>query len=37
MWAGLRRHDPDPPRLWKIGYALAACFAAALLGLAGPP
>jgi hypothetical protein len=27
-------HDPGPPRLWRIGYALAACFAAAVAGLA---
>jgi len=27
-------HDPDPPRLWRIGYALAACFAVAVAGLA---
>ena len=27
-------HDPGPTRLWRIGYALAACFAAALAGLA---
>jgi uncharacterized protein YjbI with pentapeptide repeats len=27
-------HDPGPPRLWRIGYALAACFAVALAGLA---
>jgi uncharacterized protein YjbI with pentapeptide repeats len=27
-------HDPDPPRLWRIQYALAACFAVALAGLA---
>ena len=26
-------HDPSPPRLWRIGYALALCFAAALAGL----
>ena len=26
--------DPGPARLWRIGYALAACFAAALAGLA---
>ena len=30
----LRLHDPGPPRLWKIGYALTACFLAALAGLA---
>jgi hypothetical protein len=30
----LRLHDPGPPRLWKIGYALTACFVAALAGLA---
>ena len=28
-------HDPGPPRLWRIGYALTACFAVALGGLAG--
>ena len=28
-----RLHQPGPPRLWKIGYALIACFAAALGGL----
>ncbi len=28
-----RLHEPDPPRLWKIGYALIACFVAALAGL----
>jgi hypothetical protein len=28
-------HDPGPPRLWRIGYALAACFLVALAGLAG--
>ena len=28
-------HDPGPPRLWRIGYALAACFAVAVAGLAG--
>ena len=27
-------HDPGPPRLWRIGYALAACFAVAVAGLA---
>ena len=27
-------HDPGPPRLWRIGYALAACFVAAVAGLA---
>jgi uncharacterized protein YjbI with pentapeptide repeats len=26
-------HDPGPPRLWRIGYALTACFAAAVIGL----
>jgi uncharacterized protein YjbI with pentapeptide repeats len=30
---GLR--DPGPPRLWRIGYALAVCFAAAVAGLVG--
>jgi hypothetical protein len=29
-----RLHQPGPPRLWKIGYALIACFVAALAGLA---
>jgi lysylphosphatidylglycerol synthetase-like protein (DUF2156 family) len=29
----LRLHDPGPPRLWRIGYALTTCFAAALAGL----
>lgn len=28
-------HDPGPPQLWRIGYALAACFVVALGGLAG--
>ena len=28
-------HQPGPPRLWKIGCALTACFAAAMIGLAG--
>jgi uncharacterized protein YjbI with pentapeptide repeats len=28
-------HDPGPVHLWRIGYALAACFAVALAGLAG--
>jgi hypothetical protein len=28
-------HDPGPARLWRIGYALAACFAVAVAGLAG--
>src|SRR5690242_2789635 len=28
-------HDPGPTRLWRIGYALAACFAVAVAGLAG--
>jgi hypothetical protein len=28
-------HAPGSLRLWRIGYALAACFAAALAGLAG--
>ena len=27
-------HDPGPAHLWRIGYALAACFAAAAAGLA---
>jgi uncharacterized protein YjbI with pentapeptide repeats len=27
-------HEPGPPRLWRIGYALAACFIVALAGLA---
>src|SRR6266542_2737371 len=27
-------HDPGPLRLWRIGYALAACFAAAVAMLA---
>jgi uncharacterized protein YjbI with pentapeptide repeats len=27
-------HEPGPPRLWRIGYALAACFLVALAGLA---
>ena len=27
-------HDPSPPRLWRIGYALALCFLAAVVGLA---
>jgi uncharacterized protein YjbI with pentapeptide repeats len=27
-------HDPGPPRLWRIGYALVACFAVAVAGLA---
>jgi uncharacterized protein YjbI with pentapeptide repeats len=27
-------HDREPPRLWRIGYALAAGFAAAVAGLA---
>jgi uncharacterized protein YjbI with pentapeptide repeats len=27
-------HEPGPPRLWRIGYALAACFVVALAGLA---
>jgi len=27
-------HDPGHMRLWRIGYALAACFAVALAGLA---
>jgi uncharacterized protein YjbI with pentapeptide repeats len=27
-------HDPSPPRLWRIGYALALCFVAAVAGLA---
>jgi hypothetical protein len=26
--------DPSPPRLWRIGYALALCFVAAVAGLA---
>lgn len=26
--------DPRPPRLWRIGYALAVCFAAVVAGLA---
>ncbi|HEY7432445.1 MAG TPA: hypothetical protein VH641_17110 [Streptosporangiaceae bacterium] len=30
-----RLHDPGPPPLWKIGYALLAGFIAALLGLVG--
>lgn len=30
-----RLHEPGPPRLWKIGYALAACFAVAVMGLVG--
>jgi uncharacterized protein YjbI with pentapeptide repeats len=30
----LRLHDPGPPRMWRIGYALAACFLIALAGLA---
>jgi hypothetical protein len=30
----LRLHDPGPPRLWKIGYALITCSVAALAGLA---
>lgn len=29
------RADPSRLRLWPIGWALAACFAAALIGLAG--
>jgi uncharacterized protein YjbI with pentapeptide repeats len=28
-------HDPGPAHLWRIGYALAACFAVAVAGLAG--
>jgi hypothetical protein len=28
-----RLHQPGPPRLWKIGYALTACFVVALAGL----
>jgi len=28
-------HHADPPRLWRIQCALAACFAVALAGLAG--
>jgi uncharacterized protein YjbI with pentapeptide repeats len=31
----LRLHDPGPPRLWRIGWALAACSAAAVAGLIG--
>lgn len=27
-------HEPGPPRLWRIGYALAACFLVAITGLA---
>jgi hypothetical protein len=27
-------HEPGSPRLWRIGYALAACFLVALAGLA---
>jgi len=27
-------HDPAPPRLWRIGYALAVSFAVAAAGLA---
>src|SRR5690242_11525207 len=27
-------HEAGPPRLWRIGYALAACFLVALAGLA---
>jgi uncharacterized protein YjbI with pentapeptide repeats len=27
-------HDSSPARRWRIGYALAACFAAAVIGLA---
>jgi len=27
-------HESGPPRLWRIGYALAACFLVALAGLA---
>jgi hypothetical protein len=27
-------HDPGPVRLWRIGYALVACFAGAVAGLA---
>jgi membrane protein implicated in regulation of membrane protease activity len=27
--------DPDPPYLWRIGYALAACFLIAVAGLVG--
>jgi hypothetical protein len=27
--------DPDPPRLWRIGYALATCVTVAVVGLAG--
>ncbi|MHB1596376.1 MAG: pentapeptide repeat-containing protein [Streptosporangiaceae bacterium] len=27
-------YDPDPPYLWKIGYALATCFLVAVAGLA---
>jgi uncharacterized protein YjbI with pentapeptide repeats len=27
-------HDPGPAHLWRIGYALAACFAVAVAGLA---
>ena len=26
-------HDPGPAHLWRIGYALAACFAVAVAGL----
>jgi uncharacterized protein YjbI with pentapeptide repeats len=26
-------HEPSPPHLWRIGYALAACFGTAALGL----
>jgi uncharacterized protein YjbI with pentapeptide repeats len=28
-------HDPGPAHLWRIGYALAACFAVAVAGLVG--
>jgi hypothetical protein len=30
----LRLHDPGPPRMWRISYALAACFLVAVAGLA---
>jgi hypothetical protein len=29
----LQLHDPGPPRMWWIGYALAACFLVALAAL----
>ncbi len=31
----LTLHDPGPPRLWRIGWALASCFGVAVLGLVG--